>query len=110
MQGVFLEPWCRITSLEHNLFIPLVFDFSPRLFKCSTCLGTTYSQDWIRTCLMTEYKTTATPNHPIRAMLQTVSLLQHDQQLLEGMVAKTQAVTSCLQPAHALTSPTNMQW
>lgn len=42
-------------------------------------------------------------------MLQTVSLLQHDQQLLEGMVAKTQAVTSCLQPAHALTSP-NMQW
>lgn len=34
-------------------------------------------------------QTTVTPNYPIRATLQTVSLLQHDQQLLEGMVAKT---------------------
>lgn len=32
-------------------------------------------------------ETTVTPNPPIRAVLQTVSLLHHDQQLLEGTVA-----------------------
>lgn len=67
-------------------------------------------QSWLDENMFNDrLQTTVTPNHLTRATLETVSLLQHEQQLLEGTVAKTQGVTSCLEPAHTLTSPTNLQ-